>query len=77
MFKLVNDCYVSMLVVVTNFIVKEFDVVLAAIVALEVRMLVHYLSATSSILLLSMSVCNEFICTNRLMFLFVFVLLGF
>ena len=36
MFKLVNACYVSMLVVVTKCIVKEFDVVLATLAALEV-----------------------------------------
>ena len=50
MFKEVNVCYVSMLVV-TKDIVKDFDVVLAAMTELKVRMLVLCLSATSSTIL--------------------------
>ena len=40
MLKYVNVCYVSIREVVTKDIVKDLDVVLAAIAALEVRMLV-------------------------------------
>jgi len=44
MFNYVNDCYVSILVVVNKDVKKNFDVVLAAIAALEVNMLVCILS---------------------------------
>ena len=43
--------YVSIFVVFTKNVVKDFDVVLAAIAALEVRMLILCLSATSSTIL--------------------------
>ena len=53
MFNYVNVCYVSMLVVVTKDVVEYPDVVLAAIAALELRMLV----------------CNTILlCPNSLMF---------
>ena len=58
MFVLVYACYVFMLVVVTKCVVKESDVVLAAIVALEVRMLVCF------------SVRNEFHPTASVIYVF-------
>ena len=58
MLKWVNVCYVSIWEVVTKDIVKDLDVVLAAIAALEVRMLVCFLSATSSTIFLCLSVTS-------------------
>ena len=51
MLKYVNVCYVSMLVVVTMDVVEDSTVISVAIAALEVRMLVFYLSTASSTLL--------------------------
>ena len=73
-FKQVNVCYVSMLVVVSQIVKKNFDVVLAAIAALEVRMLV-YLSVRNKFHYFTMSVRNEFTCSNRSMFIFQYILL--
>ena len=42
-----NVCYDSILVVVYKYVVNDFDVVLAEIAALEVRMMVLCLSTTS------------------------------
>ena len=67
MFKKVNVCYVSMIVVTTKNIAEDSDVVLAAIATLEVRMLVYF-SVHNEFHHFAMSVRNEFICSNRLMF---------
>ena len=56
-----------MIVVVTKDVEKNFDVVLVAIAALKVRMLVC-LSVRNEFHHFAMSVRNEFICSNRLMF---------
>ena len=61
MFKYVNVCYVSMLVVVTMGVKKTF-----AIAALKVRMFVC-LSVRNEFNHFAMSVYNECICSNRLM----------
>ena len=64
-----------MIVVVTKGVKKNFDVVLAAIAALEVRMLV-YLSVHKEFYHFAMSVLNSFLCTIRLKFvMFLFLLL--
>ena len=57
----VNVCYAFMLVVVIKGAKKSFDVVLAAIAALEIRMLV-YLSIRNEFKPFAISVCNEFMC---------------
>ena len=54
-------------VVVTKDVVEDSDVDLAAIAALEVRMLVC-LDVCNEFCHFVMSVCNKFICSNRLMF---------
>ena len=56
-----------MIVVVTKGVKKNFDVVLVGIAALEVRMLVC-LSVCNEFHKFAMSVCNEFICSNGLIF---------
>ena len=63
-----------MLVVVSQIVKMIFDVVLAAIVALEVRMLV-VLFACNEFHHFAMSVCNELICSNRLMIMFTYLLI--
>ena len=56
-----------MLVIVTNGVKNDFDVTLAAIAALEVRMLVC-LSVCNELPHFAISVRNELICSNKLMF---------
>ena len=53
-----------MIVFVTKSVKKNFDVVLVAIAALEVRMLVC-LSVRNEFHHFAMSIRNEFICSNR------------
>ena len=57
MFKQVN-AYVSILVVVTKDVVNDADIFVAAIAALEVRMLVCFLSATSSTIFVCLSITS-------------------
>ena len=56
-----------MIIFVTKGVKRNFDVVLVTIAALEVRMLVC-LSVRNEFHHFSTSVHNEFICSNRLMF---------
>ena len=75
MFQLVNVCYVSKLAVDTKDVVNNFDVVLAAISAIVVRLLVC-LSVCNEFHHFAMSVQIESISSNRLMFvIFQFLLL--
>ena len=53
MFELVNAWYVFMLVVVTKYVAKGTDVVLAAIAALEASILVLCISAMNA------NICNS------------------
>ena len=57
-----------MLVVVTKDVVKNSDVVLAPITALEFRMLVSF-SVHNKFHHFARSVCNDFICSKRLVLL--------
>ena len=62
-----------MFVVGSDDVVNDFDAVLAAIAALEVRMSVR-LSVCNEFRHLAISVRNKYVCSNRLMFvLFVFL----
>ena len=74
MFKKVNVCYVAIITIVTKDVKKNFDFVLAATAAREVKMLV-YLSVRNKFHHFAMSVRNECICSNRLMFMFPYLLL--
>ena len=56
-----------MIVVVTKGVKKNFDVVLVATAALEVKMLVCW-CVRNEFHHFAMSVRNTFICSNRLMF---------
>ena len=62
-----NVYYDSFIVVSTKDVVKNSDVVLAPITALEFRMLFCF-SVRNEFHHFARSVCNEFICPNRLMF---------
>ena len=67
MFKVDNACYFYILVVSTEDVVNEFDVVLAAIAVLAVTMLVSYFLC-KDFRHFAMSVRNEFICSKWMMF---------
>jgi len=56
-----------MLVVISKFVVEDSDVVLATIAALKVRILVGF-SVSNKFHQFTVSVRNEFVCSNRLMF---------